>query len=66
MSAGPLVVTHPLTGRSRAIVTEELGEPPRHSISSIWRRPKHRQPVECSEMRYTQVAIAATGELGKG
>jgi phosphoglycerate dehydrogenase-like enzyme len=26
MSAGPLVVTYPLTGRSRAIVAEELGE----------------------------------------
>ena len=25
MSAGPLVVTYPLTGRSRAIVAEELG-----------------------------------------
>src|SRR5689334_20277257 len=25
MSAGPLVVTYPLTGRSRAIVEEELG-----------------------------------------
>ena len=25
MSAGPLVVTYPMTGRSRAIVTEELG-----------------------------------------
>jgi hypothetical protein len=25
MSAGPLVVTYPLTGRSRAIVSEELG-----------------------------------------
>src|SRR5882762_6578472 len=25
MSAGPLVVTYPLTGRSRAIVIEELG-----------------------------------------
>ena len=24
MSAGPLVVTYPLTGRSRAIVAEEL------------------------------------------
>ena len=26
MGAGPLVVTYPLTGRSRAIVEEELGE----------------------------------------
>ena len=26
MSAGPLVVTYPMTGRSRAIVAEELGE----------------------------------------
>ena len=25
MSAGPLMVTYPLTGRSRAIVAEELG-----------------------------------------
>ena len=25
MGAGPLVVTYPLTGRSRAIVEEELG-----------------------------------------
>jgi len=25
MAAGPLVVTYPLTGRSRAIVEEELG-----------------------------------------
>jgi hypothetical protein len=25
MSAGPLVVTYPLTGRSRTIVAEELG-----------------------------------------
>jgi hypothetical protein len=39
MSAGPLVVTYPLTARSRAIVAEELGGTAEAIISSIWRRP---------------------------
>src|SRR5436190_23562754 len=39
MSAGPLVVTYRLTGRSRAIVTEELSGAAEESISSIWRQP---------------------------
>ena len=42
MGAGPLVVTYPLTGRSRAIVEEELGGTTEAIFSSIWRRPPER------------------------
>jgi hypothetical protein len=39
MSAGPLVVTYPLTGRSRAIVAEELSGAAEAIYLSIWRQP---------------------------
>ena len=41
MGTGPLVVTYPLTGRSRAIVEEELGETA-EAIYLVDRRPPER------------------------
>src|ERR1700730_15541810 len=73
MGAGPLVVTYPLTGRSRAIVEEELGGPA-EAICLVYRPPAARAHAleragavlshdTSKELRYDEILLIRNARL---